>query len=101
MSVSERRTPATSTFIGAYGDSRLLQTQGGKPTALMLGLLSPSTWILRQEHSIRILTERNIALIPIDESTILKVVSNIGEASNTHPMGDNRENKETEVFLPP
>lgn len=53
----------------------------------MLGLLSPSTWILRQEHSIRILTERNIALISIDESTILKVVSNIGEASNTHPMG--------------
>lgn len=86
--------------MGAYGDSRLLQTWGGKH-ALMLGLLSPSTWILRQEHSIRILTERNIALIPIDESTILKVISNIGEASNTYPMGDNGENKVTEVFPPP
>ena len=33
MSVSERRKPATSTLVGVYGDSRLLQTQGGKPTA--------------------------------------------------------------------
>lgn len=66
----------------------------------MTGYGLSSTWILGQENGLGIGTEGHVALSSIDESVILKVKGNIGEACNTSPVDDKEHDEADGTCLP-